>query len=141
MIRNVWNLPNTTHKYFIEQISESPHLKTILCQRFLTFINSIRTSKKKCLSALAEVACCDQGSSTCQNLNLISELSGLENILEISPRMLSQQIVYEAVPESEAWRVPLLKELLSLKSNDLTLPDNFLTKDELEDLIRFTATS
>ena len=23
MIRNVWNLPNTTHKYFIEQISES----------------------------------------------------------------------------------------------------------------------
>ena len=33
MIRTVWNLPNTTHRYFIEEISEAPHLKASLYKR------------------------------------------------------------------------------------------------------------
>ena len=32
LFRNVWNVPNTTHKYFIEEISETRHIKTKLFQ-------------------------------------------------------------------------------------------------------------
>ena len=50
MIRNIWNLPNTTDKYFIEEISGSKHLKSMLLQRYLSFIKSIRNSKKTILT-------------------------------------------------------------------------------------------
>ena len=49
LIRNIWNLPNTCHRYFIEAISESRHLKSIICERSLTFYQSLVNSKKKCL--------------------------------------------------------------------------------------------
>ena len=54
MIRMVWSLPNTTHRYFLEDISETPHLKASLYQRYLVFVKSITDSKKVFLSSLAK---------------------------------------------------------------------------------------
>ena len=76
MIRLVWNVPNTTHRYFIEELSESQHLKATLYQRYLVFVKSILGSKKKILSSLAKRACEDQGSITRTNLNSIEKDSG-----------------------------------------------------------------
>ena len=141
MIRNIWNLPNITHKYFLEDISESPHIKSIFFQRFLSFINSIRISKKKCLSALAQFACKDQGSVTCQNLNLISKESGIQNVLEMNPRAVSQNICYAPVPDQDRWKVGFLKELLHLRQGHLELEANEFTLDEINTLIKEVATN
>ena len=66
LVRTIWKLPNTAHTYFIEEISEFPHLKAILSQRFLSFMPSLLNSKKKCLSQLAKKTIYDQGSITGQ---------------------------------------------------------------------------
>ena len=33
LIRNLWNIPNTSHRYLIEHISASSHLKSVLCKK------------------------------------------------------------------------------------------------------------
>ena len=57
MLENTWNssfriiydLPRNSHKYFVEPISQSPHLKSILIKRFLNFTEQIKNSKKRAL--------------------------------------------------------------------------------------------
>ena len=57
MPENTWNssfrimydLPRNSHKYFVEAICGSPHLKSILIKRFLKFTDQIKNSKKTVL--------------------------------------------------------------------------------------------
>ena len=141
MIRLVWNIPNTTHRYFLEEISETPHLKATLYQRYLVFVKSIINSKKRFLSALAQRVCHDQGSITRHNLNAIEKDSGCNDLLSYNPRFISSKVRYAPVPEEDLWKVGLLKELIQLRNNEMTLEDSQFTKDELQDLINFVATS
>ena len=54
MLENTWNrsfrimydLPRNSHRYFVEPISESPHLKSVLIKKFLKFTEQIKNSKK-----------------------------------------------------------------------------------------------
>ena len=51
MLENSWsvsfrckyNLPRSTHRYFMESITEMPHLKQILIKRFLSFVEQIKS--------------------------------------------------------------------------------------------------
>ena len=41
------NIPRETHKYLIEPLSETKHISSVICQRFLNFIQQINKSSKK----------------------------------------------------------------------------------------------
>ena len=141
MIRDIWNLPRNTHKYFIENISESKHLKSVIIQKYLTFILSIRNSKKKCLASLAKLACEDKSSTTSQNLDLISRESGIENVLEENPRTVANSLQYCPVPHEEEWRLGFLKELLLLRNGQMEVENDELSQEEINDLITIVATT
>ena len=146
MVRMAWNLPNTAHTYFIEDISEAPHLKAILSQRYLTFIHSLLNSKKKCLSQLALKTIYDQGSITGQNINLIASESGYNrfNILNMAPSCVANEIRFSPVPEESKWKIQLLKELLSLCDGELCMREDeneqAFSREELQNLIAFVST-
>ena len=146
MVRMTWNLPNTAHTYFIEEISESPHLKSILSQRFLTFIHSLLNSKKKCLSQLAFKTIYDQGSITGQNINLIASNSGYNRfeILNMTPNCVAKEIRFSPVPEESVWKIQLLKELISLREGELCMREDeneqSFSREELQNLIAFVST-
>ena len=132
MIRNAWGLSNVAHKYLMEHVSGSKHIRTVIFQRFLTFIQSLRNSKKRCLSALANFVVNDQGSTTCQNLNLITKESGLSFILD--------SIVYNSIPAEDYWKVDLLEELLLLRTGDFEFEgEEGLTFDEVQALIKWVS--
>ena len=139
MVRLVWNLPNTTHKYLIEEISKKQHVKASLCQRYLIFVKTLRNSKKKCVASLANRVCNDQNSITKKNLNLIEEESNCIEILSLNPCYVSSQIKYAPIPNEEMWRVSLLEELIQIRSHDFVLEG--FTKKEIDDLILIAAFS
>ena len=85
--------------------------------------------------------CGDQGSLTRQNLNLISEESDYENVLEASPKFISSLIKYAEVPEEEKWRIGFLQELLLIRENKLQIGQNLLSKEEVQDLINVICTT
>ena len=141
-----WNLPNTADTYFIEEVSEAPHIKAILSQRYLTFIQSLINSKKKCLSNLALRTIYDQGSITGQNINLIASSAGYSrfNVLNMTPSCVANNIRFSSVPEDSIWKVQLLKELISLRDGELCMRENDneqgFSREDLQNLIAFVST-
>ena len=85
VVRTVYQVPNTTHRYLIESLTKSAHLKSILFKRYLTFIHSITYSERNSLSSLAKKMIQDHGSVTCQNLVVIKQLTGCDDVLGMSP--------------------------------------------------------
>ena len=45
-----------THRYFIEPISNVPHIKTVLCTRFVQFVTSLSNCHKLCIRLLVELS-------------------------------------------------------------------------------------
>ena len=142
----LWKLPNTAHTYFIEEISEFPHLKAILSQRFLSFMHSLLNSKKKCLSELAKKTIYDQGSISGQNLNLIASSSGYNRytVMNMSPNCVANAITYSPIPKESQWKVSLLKELISLGDGELCMSEdesgNGFSREDFQNLIAFIST-
>ena len=54
-VKVLFDLPRETHRYFIEPVSETLHLKTMLCSRFLSFFNSLQTSNKMAVRLLSNL--------------------------------------------------------------------------------------
>ena len=144
LVRKVHNVPNTTHRYLIESLSDSKHLKAVLFKRYLSFVHSLTNSRKDCLSSLGNQMIKDHGSVTNQNLLLIARESNTENVLGMSPNDVANQIEFAPTPPGEEWRSNFLMELLDLRKHNLELcweDDVDLSFDELNDLIRFVATT
>ena len=139
MIRNIWNVPNTTHRYLIEIISNSNHIKLCIFKRYLTFINSLKTSKKKSLASLANNASNDKHSITCQNLDYISNECNLDAHNANPSEVLQSE--YHEVPVDEVWRVEAIKELLEIRNGNLILGNDQFSKDDITDMIDLIATT
>ena len=141
-----WNLPNTTHRYLIEEISEFPHLKRILSQRYLGFMHSLVNSKKKCLSQLAKKMIHDQGSNSGQNINLIASNAGYSrhNVMKMEPTCVAREMSYSSDPKESIWTIDFLKELMNVHNGNLSVvcleDDESFSIKEIGHLINIVAT-
>ena len=45
-IRRMFDLPRETHSFYIEKITDSPHLRSVLIKRFLKFVDKLKASDK-----------------------------------------------------------------------------------------------
>ena len=57
----------------------------------------------------------------------------------LSAMLVKKNLVYKDVPEDEAWRIPLSKELLKCREGVLEAPG--FTSDELDDILRHSCVS
>ena len=138
VIRTIFNLPRDSHRYFIENISKCEHLMTTIFKRYLGFVNNLLGSSKKCLSFLAKVTLNDAGSLTAQNIKLIEDKTGLKDILSVPPSLVSENFIYNEVPNGEEWRVSFVEELIQLRSGNLEviMPNNeYFTTQEINKII------
>ena len=93
------DVPHETHRYLIESISDTPHVKTLSCSRLVSFYDSLNSSNRHIL-------------------RLITNLCKSET---------------HEIPEIEKWLVPILKELLEVKTNVLSIDD--FVDNEITDFI------
>ena len=137
-VRQMFSLPRETHKYLIEPISESWHIKKILLLRFISFVKQIKTSKKRAPKVLLRVIESDTRSVTGNNIR---------NILRLTKKMCINDVVkqdidnieYMTIPDDEKWRVSLIKNVIEA----LNLPVDTLgpSINELRDILNFVCTS
>ena len=52
----LFDLPRETHRYFIELISNVPHIKTVLCTRFVQFLTGLSNCHELCLRLLVDLS-------------------------------------------------------------------------------------
>ena len=117
----MFDLPYATHRYFIEYLTDKPHLKKVLMQRYLKFILSIEKSPKSSLQILLNIAKNDVRSVTGANLRHIMLLCEKNSIKDLTPDD-ALNTKYHEPPEDEMWRLGVLDKLLEVQYGDLTVP-------------------
>ena len=146
MLYNSWNksvrlmskVPLQTHRYFLEHLSGTRHLKITLIKRFLSFITQIENSPKILPNILLQTIRRDCRSTTGSNLRNILMMTSKDDILELAP-FETTLMLYEPVAPENRWRIPLIKELIDIKWNESTIEN--LSYSDIEDIIVDICTS
>ena len=128
------DLPLETHRYFIEPLIGTQHMKLRILRNYLTFIKRIRTSSKPVLKQLYYFASSDVRSITGRNLRNILLLTNKLVIRDLEPEDI-RSLKYNPTPENDRWRIPLLLDLQDIKHGILELP-NDIQIDNLHDIMQ-----
>ena len=136
--RVMHGLDRKTHKYLIEPISGTRHIKFAMQKRFINFTKRITGSKKVAMKVLYDTVKLDCQSTLGRNLRRIMLDYGLTSINDITTETIKTK-QYAEIPENESWRVPLVKEIVSIKNGPYEVP-NF-TANEISEILDFAATS
>ena len=122
-VRNVFGLPWTTHRYFIESISGCPHPKTFLSSRFVKFVDTLTSSKKTSIRYLASLAKEDRRTLCGRTLDKIKMEIGGESFASLTPKAVKDNLKYFPVPEIELWRVDVLLDLMNTRRGKCSIAD------------------
>ena len=124
------NLPYQTHRYFIEPLSQTRHMKIKLISNFLRFIQSVKASSKPVLKQLYNLTKEDVRTTTGSNLRNILLLTNKLHVDDLHPGLVDD-IEYHQIEEKELWRIDMVKELLDLKHGDKITPEGW-SNEELD---------
>ena len=146
MVENSWNvsmrlmldLPRETHRYLIEPLSNTPHIRKILIQRFLNFLHQIRKSNKESAKSLLNSICQDTSSTTGSNLRNILLRTNKLNINELVPSD-AIGVEYHPIDINEKWRVPFISEIIETKHKQLEISN--LSDNDLDEMLNFLCVS
>ena len=137
-IRQIYNLPWTTHRYWIEIISDSIHPKVMLCSRYVKFHKSLVTSKKSPVRFLSKLKEEDLRTVFGKTLFNIKSECQAASIVELNPLVVKKSMKYAGMPPDECWKIGVLKELLEVRKGKAEL-GNFDQK-EIEKMIDYICT-
>ena len=137
-IRQMFNLPRETHRYLIEPISESPHVKKVLLCRFLSFLNQVRNSEKKVPKELLKSIQYDTKSITGSNIHNILRMTHQIYIEDVKKQDI-YNLDYFDIPDDEKWRIGLINEILEAQNSVYEVQD--FSFDELHVMLVYACTS
>ena len=132
------NLPYQTHRYMIEPISGTRHMKMKILKNYLSFIQQVKKSTKHVLRQLYSLASNDVRTVTGQNLRNILLMTNKLHVDQLDPSIVSN-LEYHKMDKHETWRTNLVREILDLKHGNLVLPDGW-SDDELEEILNLACT-
>ena len=128
MVKITFNLPRESHRYLIEPISQTSHLKMQLVKKFIKFSTTLSTCDKPHIRYLQNIQKNDFRSVFGRNCRNICAEDGSLEIENVSISNLN----YNPVPINEEHRIPLIQELLEIRAGRL---ETQLTKDEIKSMI------
>lgn len=133
MVRFIFHLPFKCHRYFIEPLSETSHLKTKLTDRFLKFYHSLHNNAKPMIRNLKDLQENDQRSEFGANVRGICLVNNYDSIFSVE----KGSVRYNPIDNNNIWRVQIVKELLLVRQNNyLTLNFHNL---EIENMLDYLA--
>ena len=146
MIEKSWNtsfrimfdLPLSTHRFFVEPVSEKDHIQKILLKRFLGFLSQVQKSPKQLPRVLLNLVKHDARSTTGSNLRNIMLLTGKNNIEEVKEADLDD-MVYVPVTNEDLWKIKFVKELINVREGFLHV-ENF-EDDERNEVLEYLCSS
>ena len=138
-VRNVFNLPWSTHKYFVESVSACAHPKTLLASRYIKFADSLSSSRKTSVRYLANLVKSDNRTLFGRTLGKIRSECGVASLSLLTPKLVKTNLKYFAVPQAESWRVNILKELLEARGKKCDITD--FRREEISTMIDHICTS
>ena len=127
----MYDLPYTTHRWLIEPVSDSTHVRRVLLNRFLNFIKQIQKSNKFVTSMLLRTIQNNVRSVTGYNLRRIMLETGKTNVDQLNDVGI-ENIEYHPVSDEDKWKILVIKECIDVKYGRLNI-DGF-SSEELEEI-------
>ena len=135
-IKIIWELPHATHTRFLESLSPVPHLESVLIGRYIGFANSLHSSSNSVLGLLFSSCKHNISSKTGQNMKYLMDKFKVESLADMvkEKHRLKKGRVYP-LPEDEAWKIPLIKELALHQKGQLDIDFGTTELEEILGLI------
>ena len=108
----------------------------MLVKRYLSFIEKIKKSGKKCLKQLLDLAKKDVRTVTGHNLRSIMLLAGQNRIDDLDA---TADFEYHKLHEDEGWKANLAIELVEIRSGSLEV--HGMEIDEIHQILQYVCTS
>ena len=132
-VKLAWSVPRSSHNYFVAGLAGSlPSVrKKLLCQ-YVNFVSKLASSVSREVRIMAHVFSNDVQSVTGRNL------VNIKNVFNLDPRRdplssFKETMVEYQTPESDEWRLPLLRKLLAQRREFSDSEEDTATLDELID--------
>ena len=119
-MRKVFDLPWTTHRYYIEAVSGIRHPKFLLCSRLVKFLGSLRTSLKSSIRYLASLVYDDRRTLVGKTVGRIA-LDCMVDRSRLNEQNVRNMKYFAPLPEDE-WKLELLQELLLVRNGKAEVP-------------------
>ena len=113
-MRLACKVPWTTHRYLLDSITGCLHLQVMLASRFVKFLGSLKKSRKLGVRFLAGICEHDQRTVLGRTVSRIVAETGAP-AAELTSSLVKSKMKYFHLPEDQAWRVPILKEIIDDK--------------------------
>ena len=114
LIKDVYKLPYATHRHIAYNITDKTHLRVSLLRRFINFYKKLEMCSKPEILHLFYLQHTNQRSAFGRNCaNICSEFKAT-SIKDLNYGDISMP---ELMDNTQAYRIPLLKELLNLTNN------------------------
>ena len=137
-IRMMLGLPQATHRYLIEPVSGTQHLKKLLIKRFISFLHQIQSSGRNATKQLLQFIHSNTESTTGNNVRKILRLTGKSHWTKIKGSDIDN-ISYCDIDNADKWRVNFVNELLEIKRNEIEV-DGF-SVEEIDSMMDYVCTS
>ena len=109
-----------------------------MSSRFVKFHDSLTNCKKPLLRLLSNLNKFNLKTVYGTNLYKIAKICKVK-IDELNSNVVKQKMEYFKLPDKESWRVPLIKELMSVNNQQLVVPG--FDNNEINDMLYYACTS
>ena len=137
-IRNALNLDKRTHRYLLEPLAETVHLKTMILSRYVSFFKSLIKCRKFPVRFLARVQQFDMRTVLGKTLRKLTELCDVA-VCDLNTSIVKKKIKYKSIPDEEKWRIWMAKELMDVRTQDQVV-DGF-SVDETNEILAYICSS
>ena len=123
-LKLIWQLPDETHRFFFEHLTECRHLKVLLVKRFLKFDSSIVEGDKRSCKLLLRTISENSNTITGKNIKNIETEAGLKLELETLKSkiyLVCEKIIFEDIPAGHEWKIDAAKEVALIKAKRIHL--------------------
>jgi hypothetical protein len=130
-VKVMFDLPYATHRWLIEPVSGSTHLRRFLINRFLNFVKQINKSSKFVTNLCLSTIQYDVRSITGYNLRKIMIETGKTDINQHND-VRTDDIEYHPVRNEDKWKISVIKECIDVKFGNLSIEG--FSSEELEEI-------
>ena len=139
MLRNVFNLQRTTHRYILETLSVVPHLYVQLIARYVTFVNSLLSNDTFEVRFLSNICLSDKTTIIGRSVPIVLDACDHQDLTTLTARLVKKKITYMMIPEQEKSRLGVIQDMRNILKGDIQ--QIYLTTDQAKCLLDFVCLS
>ena len=140
-LRNILNLPRTTHRYLLEPISKIPHIFVQLMSRYATFTKSLLHNEALEVRFLSRISIEDMRTTLGRSMARIADLCDRSDAdtCEITANLVKSKVKYQSISENEEWRIGIIEDMTNILNGNGTIVG--LENDKVLTLLEYACIS